>query len=360
MTNMKKILASVLAMIVVISLAACSASAPAQAAPAPAAPSAPAAPAAPATPAAPAKPAAAAVKLKVATVGSPGDSLVKLCETFKTEVEKQSTGAIVAEVFHTSQLGAHRDYIDGLQMGSIQVAEIASSVVATIEPKFMIFDLPYLVKDEKTEIDALDGKAGQILDEALVAKANLKVLGWLVRSPRHVYSSKGAVKTAADFKGLKIRTMESAPMLRAMELLGAKATPIPSNERYMALQTKVVDAAENNCGEIYSKKEYEVTKYLSKTAHIIQPNVLCMDNKFLKTLSDADQKTIIKVGKEAGNLATKFDLDNVSSIESKLASEGKMAINEIADKSSFATLLTPLYDEYKDKIGQDLIGIFRQ
>lgn len=244
-------------------------------------------------------------------------------------------------------------------MGSIQIAEIASSVVAAVEPKFMIFDLPYLVKDEQTEIDALNGNAGQILADALVAKADLNVIGWLVRSPRHVYSSEGPINTAADFKGLKIRTMESPPMLRAMELLGAKATPIPSNERYIALQTKVVDAAENNAGEIYSKKEYEVTKYLSKTAHIIQPNVLVIDNKFLSTLSEEHQKLILKVGKEAGDYATKFDLDNVSSIEAKLESEGEMIINDINDKSSFVEILTPLYDEYKDQIGEDLISIFK-
>jgi len=298
--------------------------------------------------------------MKLATVGAPGDSLVTAMEYFAEEIEKRSNGAIVAEVYHSSQLGAHRDYIDGLQMGSIQMAEIASSVVATVDPAYMIFDMPYISPDEEAQRQTLKDGAGQYLSDSLLEKANIAVVGWLVRTPRNVYSSKEPITSPEGFKGLIIRTMESAPMLRAMELLGAKATPIPANERYMALQTKVVDAAENNSGEIYSKKEFEVTKYLSKTSHIIQPNALCVDNNFIKKLPEDLQKLVWEVGYDAGEYATQFDFDNVSAIEELLISEGGMEINDIPDKSAFVELLKPLYDEYRDEIGEELFAMFQK
>jgi TRAP-type C4-dicarboxylate transport system substrate-binding protein len=89
--------------------------------------------------------------------------------------------------------------------------------------------------------------------------------------PRHVYNSRKPIQTAADFKGMKIRVMESPVMVRTFQLLGAIPVPISAAERYMALQTGVVDGAENSVGIILSEKEYEVTKYVSLTAHNITP-----------------------------------------------------------------------------------------
>ncbi len=300
------------------------------------------------------------IVIKMATVGNPGDSLTKWFEYFGEEIGKRSGGRVKAELFHSSQLGAHRDYIDGLQIGSVQLAEMASSVVATVDPSFTVFDMPYISPNERDQWEKIKAGAGAALDQSLQKKAGLRVVGWVVRTPRNVYSSKGPIKSAADFKDLKIRTMESPPMLRAMALLGAKATPIPANERYLALQTKVVDAAENNSGEIFFKKEYEVTKYLSRTSHIIQPNVYCMSNAFFSTLPADVQDLVLKVGAEASEIATKFDFDGVEKIEQQLVSQGGMIINDIPDKSDFARILKPLYAEYAQSIGQDLMDKFQK
>jgi tripartite ATP-independent transporter DctP family solute receptor len=295
--------------------------------------------------------------LKVASVGTPGDSLTLALDSFIDGIKKRSNGALVGEAFYSSQLGAHRDYIDGMQMNSIQVCEIATSVLATVDSRFMVFDLPYISKSVQNQVAVLNSGIGNQLSNDLAKKAKIKVIGWLVRTPRNVYSAKGPIKTADDFRGLKIRTMESPPMIRAMQLLSAKATPIPANERYMALQTGVVEAAENNSGEIYAKKEYEVTKYLSKTSHIIQPNAICIGSAFFDSLPANLQKIVLEEGKKAGEVGTKNDVDKVAAVEVELTKAG-MTINDIPDKSSFVKALAPLYTEYQTKIGKDLIDAF--
>ena len=306
-----------------------------------------------------AKAAKEAIYLKVACAGQPGDSLDQSLKLFLKTVSEKTNGAIQGEVFSASQLGSHRDYIDGLQMGSIQVAEIAASVLSTAAPKFAVFDLPYISKTPQKLFDILDGKAGDLLAQNLMDTAKIRPIGWMVRTPRHVYSSKAPVTKADDFVNLKIRTMQSTPMLKAMTLLGAKATPIPTAERYMALQTGVVEAAENNVAEIFNCKEYEVTKYLSKTAHIITPNVICISTKFLESLSADQQKIILDAGREAGIFGTQFEINGEKTFDEQLVSIGKMKVNEIDDKSSFLKKLQPLYAEYAGPIGSDLLTLFQ-
>ncbi|MCL1817466.1 MAG: TRAP transporter substrate-binding protein [Spirochaetaceae bacterium] len=298
------------------------------------------------------------VVIKCASVDAPGGSMYVAFEHLMKEIGPRTNGAVTAELHASSQLGNHRDYIDGLQINSIQLAEIASSVVATVDDAFAIFDMPYISPDERAQVQTLKAGADKLLRDSLLKKTNLYVAGFLVRTPRNVYCSTKPIRNVNDFKDLKIRTMESPPMLRAMELLGAKATPIPTSERYMALQTKVVDAAENNSGEIYFKKEYEVTKYISKTSHIIQPNVYIYSNAFLQSLSADVRATVLTVTAEATDVGTKYDFDNVDEIEKKLSRDHGMLINDIPDKSAFIALLQPLYKEYAPRIGQDLMDSF--
>jgi tripartite ATP-independent transporter DctP family solute receptor len=298
------------------------------------------------------------VVIKCASVDAPGGSMYVGFEYFIKEIGPRTKNAVTAELHASSELGNHRDYIDGLQIGSIQLAEIASSVVATVDDSFAIFDMPYISPNERAQVETLKAGADKLLRDSLLKKTNLYAGGFLVRTPRNVYCSTKPIKSVEDFRDLKIRTMESPPMLRAMALLGAKATPIPTSERYMALQTKVVDAAENNSGEIYFKKEYEVTKYLSKTSHIIQPNVYIFSNAFLQSLSEDLRKIVTDLCDEAADVGTKYDFDNVDVIEKKLVQDHGMIINDIPDKSAFIAALQPLYQEYTSRIGQDLMDSF--
>jgi tripartite ATP-independent transporter DctP family solute receptor len=300
-----------------------------------------------------------AIKMKLATVGNPGDGIVAGCEFFAKKIEERTNGTITAEVFVSSQLGGYTDYISGLQMDSIQIAEIGASVLSGIAPKFAVFDLPYISSNVAAQQKLMKGEAGEILNKNLSEKGGLTCVGWIIRPARSVYSSKGPITKLADFKGLKIRTMQSAPMLRAMELLGASATPIPTAERYLALQTKVVDAAENNLVEILNAKEYEVTKYLSLTEHIIQPTCLCIADNFLDSLPENLRKIVLEVGIEAGDAGTAKDAEIVATARKKLATQGKMIINDLPDKTPYMKAVAPLYQEYRDAIGEDLLAMFQ-
>ena len=293
--------------------------------------------------------------MKIATAGTDGDCLTFAYKKMKETIEGETHGEVGVEIFDSSQLGSQADYIAGLRMNSIQAADIASSVLSSVDASYMIFDLPYLINDIEVEQSMLaDPSVGGYLASSLKDRAGILVGGYIVRSPRNVYSSKGPIHTPGDFKNLKIRTMDSAPMIEAMNILGATATPIAANERYLALQTGVVDAAENSVMEIFIKKEYEVTGYLSKTEHLMQPNVVCLSPSFIQSLPEEYQSIVLNAVTEGCAAGTENDLGGADEIEKKLQEAG-MIINEVEDKAAFSTLMAPVYETYREDVGADFL-----
>ena len=291
-----------------------------------------------------------------------GDSLDTAMDYFVEEFGKRTDGAVTGSVSPSSALGGHADMISAVQMGSMQVAEATASVLSTVAPKFAVFDIPYMVPNNANEVyELLQGEAGEILNQNLIDSAGLRVIAWMCRTPRHVYCETHPVATLEDWNGLKIRTMESTAMTKAMELLGAKPTAISTAERYMALQTGVVEAAENNVAEIYNCAEYEVTKYLSKTGHLCSPNVMYVSESWFQSLSPEYQELVLEIGQEAGRLATDIECESEADFESKLVEEGGIVVNEISaeELQRFRDTLAPLYDEYSDVLGDDLIALFQ-
>ncbi|MBE6904786.1 MAG: TRAP transporter substrate-binding protein [Ruminococcaceae bacterium] len=295
--------------------------------------------------------------IKLANVSNPDDNCVIAFYQFKQMVEEKTGGDVAVEVYHSGQLGAQRDYFEGMQMGSIQAAEINTAVLSAFDPKFMVFDLPYSSKSVADLQSKLDSGIGQDLSDSLEEKSGVKIIGWMIRSPRILYNSLRPVVTADDFAGMKIRIMESPVMSRTFELLGAVPVPLAASERYMALQTGVVDGAENSIGIIRAEKEYEVTKYVSLTEHFITPNVIAISSKYLESLPEDYRQIILDSAKEAAAYATELDEASVQTAISQLKSLG-MEINECPDKSSFIGKVSPLYEDYRDEIGGDIIDAF--
>lgn len=295
--------------------------------------------------------------IKMASPSNPEDNNVKAFYYFERNVEAATNGRIDVQVFDTGQLGDHKDYIAGLQMGSIQAAEINTSVLNSIDTSFMIFDLPYIVAGMDQERDLLNSGVGDLLSKKLEEKANIAIVGWMIRSPRSVYSSRGPINSVKDFNGLKIRVMDSPIMIRTMELLGAIPVPVSASERYMALQTGVVDAAENSPAITLAQKEYEVTSYLSLTEHFCTPNVIAFDKNFLDKLPDDLRAIVMDEAQKAGVYAQKLDSEGLKDTLAALEKEGMTIVRDV-DKNSFVKALQPLYAEYSDEIGSNLVDTF--
>jgi tripartite ATP-independent transporter DctP family solute receptor len=277
----------------------------------------------------------------------------KGAEKFKQLVEEKSGGKIHIDIFPSSQLGNGRDEIEGLQLGSIQFHVGSVAPVANFAPKLNVLSLPYLFRDKDHAIKVLDGDIGKELSADLEGKGIVNLAYW-ENGWRHMTNNVKPIKTAADFKGLKIRVQESPVYMSFMKALGATPTPIPFGELYSAMEQKVVDGQENPLAQITQNKFNEVQKYMTLTAHSYDAAVFLVSKAALDKLPPDLQKVVRDAAMEAGNYERKLNAELDDSFMKTLKSAG-MVIEEHPDMDSFRKAVEPVYKEFEGKIGKDLI-----
>jgi len=297
------------------------------------------------------------ITITMASPSTADDNTVRAFVRFGELIEERSGGRMRATMMHSGQLGGVRETIEQMQMGVLEMAEVNVAMFSAFDPSFMVFELPYVSRGVDHLRELLDGSLGQRFSDSLEARTGVKVLEWVIRSPRNMYISTRPVNTAADFAGMRVRIMESAVHHRTFELLGAVPVPISATERYMALQTGVVDAAENSIPLIISQREYEVTRYISRTEHFMTPNTMAISASFFRSLPADLQQIMVEAAREAARYGTRLDVEEEEAAIQELVRRG-MVFNDIADRSSFVQAVSPIFDEFRDQIGGDLIEAF--
>jgi TRAP-type C4-dicarboxylate transport system substrate-binding protein len=162
---------------------------------------------------------------------------------------------------------------------------------------------------------------------------------------RNVYNSKKPIKTVGDLKGLKIRMMGNPVFVDTMNSLGGNGVAMGYDQLINALQTGVVDGAENNEPSYESGQHYRYAKFYSNTGHLIIPEILVFSKKVWQTLSKEDQALIMKLGKEAQLEQRKLWAEREKASLEAMKKAGA-EINEVADKKPFQAAVKPVWDKY--------------
>ena len=189
---------------------------------------------------------------------------------FSRLVEERTGGRIRIEVYHGKQLGEEKAVIEQVQFGAIDFTRVSISPLAAFAPAFDALQMPYLYRDEDHMWKVLNGPIGEEFLNSL-EPADFVGLCWYDSGARNFYNSRREIKSVADLKGLKIRVQESKLMMGLVSALGAVPTPMPFGEVYSALQTGVIDGAENNWPSYFSTSHYEVAKYFTLDGHTRVP-----------------------------------------------------------------------------------------
>jgi tripartite ATP-independent transporter DctP family solute receptor len=300
-------------------------------------------------------------KIKVAYVVPETQSThIAAKDVFKKYVEEKSGGRIRVELYPNGQLGGDRQAIEAVQLGTIQMTIPAVAVLSGFEPKFQVFDLPFLFRDKKAAYAALDGALGQKLN-ALLLPIGLRNLAYAENGFRNITDNRGPIHKPEDLKGLKIRTMENPVHIATFKCLGANPTPMSFGELYTALQQKTVDAQENPIPLIYTTKFYEVQKYLTLSGHVYAATALLMNDKFFAGLPKDLQK-IVQEGAERYRTEQRKMSDRQDREMLAQLKKAGMEINELtpAEKQVFVRATQPVYGEFGDKIGKDLVDLARK
>ena len=266
-------------------------------------------------------------------------------QMFKKLVEERSKGRIRVNVFPAAQLGAEVAMVEGLRLGTIDVICANAPNAAAFIPELGLFSVAYLFKDiQHFERVVNDPKFVQRM-ESLVASKNLgiRLVGFYAAGVRNVYSRKGSVASPDDLKGVKIRVQNNPIEVKVWQTFGAIPTPMNFGEVYQALQSGVLDAAENGLAVIESNKHFEAAKYVSQTEHQRNLSALYVNEKKLASMPKDLQEIVLQAAKEASVHERKKDAELVAAAADRLKSRG--AVLTSPDKARFIQLIAPIQDE---------------
>ena len=286
--------------------------------------------------------------------------MLAMKKAFKPQVEKLSEGRIKVELYPNAQLGGDRELCEGVQMGTIQMALPASSALAGFDKRVQVLDLPYLFTSRKTAFEALDGELEQKL-RSYLQKKGFEVLGYQENGMRHVTNSKRPVKSPADLKGLKIRTMENPMHIAFFKELGANPTPMSWGELYTALQQGTVDAQENPYAMIDDGKFYEVQKYVSETGHVFSYEILIANKKFMDKLPSDLREVVVDAARKA-IAAQRASLEKEEAAFKAKVTKAGLQANELTpeQKKPFVEATKKVYTQFEKDLGKEIMDIARK
>src|SRR6201981_2667264 len=241
------------------------------------------------------------VILKASDVHPEGYPTVQAVENMGNKLEEKTGGRLRIQMYPSMQLGGEKEAIEQAQVGALQLARVSVGALGPVVDELNVFNMPYLFRSTAHMQKVIDGPIGQELLDKVTnnPKAGLVGLCWMDAGARSLYDTKKAIRNIDDLRGMKFRVMGNPMFVDMMNALGGNGVSMGYDQVFSALQTGVVDGAENNPPSFVFDNHYQVAKYYTLTEHLIVPEILVFSKKTWDTLSKDDQALITKFSKEA-------------------------------------------------------------
>lgn len=255
----------------------------------------------------------------------------------------ETGGRFDLKIYHSGQLGRESDQIDMARHGAIDLTRVYTGALHNAFPLTAALGMPYLVRSKAHLRRVIDGPVG----EAVLASFETRGLVGLAIydcGARSIYNTRGPVVTPADLRGLKLRVPPSDMFIALMRMLGANPTPLPFGAVFSALQTHLIDGAENNVKSFQSSRQFEVARFWSETEHSYAPDVLVMSKRRFDALDAIDQERFRRLGR-ASMAIMRQQWDLVEDIARNTVREAGVAFNAV-DREAFEAAAAPLRDQY--------------
>lgn len=209
---------------------------------------------------------------------------------FEKYIESELGDKYNIEIYPSELLGSQTDMVQLTQTGAVDFCVASNSILETFSENYTLFNLPYLFSSADSYHEAMDDP--EIVDPIFEStkQAGFEAVTWIDAGTRNFYTVSTPIETPADLKGLKIRVQQSPTNVRMMNLLGGSATPMGFGEVYTALQSKVIDGAENNEMALTSNGHGDVCKYYSYDMHQMIPDILIGNCAFMDALSEEERE----------------------------------------------------------------------
>jgi tripartite ATP-independent transporter DctP family solute receptor len=295
------------------------------------------------------------VVLKATDVHPLGYPTVEAVVRMGKKLEEATAGRLSIQMYPSMQLGGEKEMIEQAQVGALQIARVSVGTLGPVVDDLNVFNMPFIFRDEAHMRKVIDGPIGNELLEKISAnpQTRLIALGWMDAGTRNVYSNKPVTKPS-DLKGMKVRMMGNPIFVETMNAMGGNGVAMGFNELYSALQTGVVDGAENNEPTVLAQNHYQVAKIYSLTGHLIIPEMFVFSKVSWDKLSKDDQALIRKFSREAQFEQRKLWDEKTAKATEELKAKGVQFVQ--ADKQAFFKATQPVRDKY----GQKYAGLLKR
>ncbi|MCL6702623.1 TRAP transporter substrate-binding protein [Pseudomonas sp. T1.Ur] len=286
----------------------------------------------------------AELTMKMADIHPKGYPTVVAEESMGKALEAQSKGELKFKYFPGGVLGSEKEVIEQMQAGAIQMSRVSLGIVGPVVPDVNVFNMPFIFRDQAHMRAVIDGEVGDaILDRITNSEFGLVALAWMDGGTRNIYT-KNPVRKLEDLKGMKIRVQGNPMFIEMMNAMGANGIAMDTGEIFSALQTGVIDGAENNPPTLLEHNHYQNAKYYSLTGHLILPEPIVMSKITWNKLTPEQQDMVKKAAKAAQ--AEERDLWDKKSAasEEKLKAAGVEFIT--VDKKPFYDATAPVRAKY--------------
>ncbi len=274
---------------------------------------------------------------------------------FEACVEGKTSGSIDVQIFPASQLGGGSEIMEGLQLGTVQMAAIHDGPISAVYKPFSVLAMPYLFDDQAMAWTVMDGEFGDALAEDMLAQTGIRNFGVADNGVRNFTNNVKPVAEPADMEGLKMRVMTAPVWVTLVESLGASATPVPWPELPGALQQGVVDGQENGVTNIVNASLYQHQKYVSLDGHVFSWHAYLMSDAFFQGLTDDEKSAVeqcVEISKTIHRGMTAAQDANATAILSEKGMEVVPVSPE--QKAMFRAAAQPAVREYiVSEIGED-------
>ncbi|WP_026615729.1 TRAP transporter substrate-binding protein [Ensifer aridi] len=272
-----------------------------------------------------------------------GYPTVEAVKYFGELVKERTGGRYAVEVYHSAQLGEEKDTIEQVRSGVIQLNRVSMAPFNGTVKESIVPALPYLFRSEDHMHKVMDGAIGDQIKKAFEG-AGLVVLAYYDAGSRSFYNKQKPITSVADMKGLKFRVIQSDIFVDMVAALGANATPMPYGEVYSAIETGVIDGAENNFPSYDTAKHFEVAKNYSLDEHTILPEVFVMNKAAFDKLTPEDQELFRQAAKDS--VAKQRELWTAKVNESRAKVEAAGAKITTPEKQGFIDAMKPVYEKH--------------
>ncbi len=290
--------------------------------------------------------------LKATDVHPLGYPTVEAVVRMGKKLEEATQGRLSIQMYPSMQLGGEKEMIEQAQIGALAIARISVGPMGPIVPELNVFNLPFMFRDSGHMEKVIDGDIGRELLKKLSEHPTAGLVGlcWMNAGSRNVYNSKRPIKQVEDLKGLKIRMMGNPVFVDTMNALGGNGVAMGFDQLINAMQTGVVDGAENNEPSYATGQHYRYAKYYSNTGHLIIPEILVFSKRTFQSLPKDDQALILKLAGEAQQEQRTlwYEMEKKSIEDMKKAG---VEIVDVADRKPFQAAVKPVWDKYGTQLG---------